>query len=302
MDIHGFSEDVFGFVWDRDGVKDTDVTQLMLPHAYISREKAAMEKEFVARRVRSVHYRNQPIKVIENLSNGIIKELAFCADKDFAVENFKIPREFPHYDTLCNFFSQIGATKELLFSKYLPSYLGFDDASDQYYNQYFFEIKKGKSLKRILSETSKTLIDYELLFKYWIKELLYAFRDLVYRCTYTVESPITLKNIYTSDYGIKIHLKNVKFAEQRDDNLSYHLHMESTFLRMFARLLIEMLTNRDDYVDFDNMEIDPQLKCILYECYHAKDKTDHLEQKRYEDNINDFIYKEKEKAHLKERE
>jgi hypothetical protein len=45
-------------------------------------------------------------------------------------------------------------------------------------------------------------------------------------------------------------------------------------LKMFAKLLIEMLTNRDDYTDFDNLDIDPEIKCILYECYHAKDKTD----------------------------
>ena len=66
--------------------------------------------------------------------SGIIKELAFCGDKDFPVENYKIPREFPFYEQLTHFFSQIGATKELLFSKYLPSYLGFDDLSDPRYN------------------------------------------------------------------------------------------------------------------------------------------------------------------------
>ena len=53
-------------------------------------------------------------------------------------------------------------------------------------------------------------------------------------------------------------------------------------LKMYAKLLIEMLTNREDFVDFDNLEIDPELKCILYECYHAKDKTDLREQNRYE--------------------
>jgi hypothetical protein len=45
-------------------------------------------------------------------------------------------------------------------------------------------------------------------------------------------------------------------------------------LRMYAKLLIEMLTNREDFIDFDNLEIDPEIKCILYECYKAKDKTD----------------------------
>jgi len=32
----------------------------------------------------------------------------------------------------------------------------------------------------------KSLINHESLFKYWAKELLYAFRDMTYRSTYTL--------------------------------------------------------------------------------------------------------------------
>ena len=42
---------------------------------------------------------------------------------------------------------------------------------------------------------------------------------------------------------------------------------------MYGKLLVEMLTNRAS-VDFEGLEIEPELKCILYECFHAKDKTD----------------------------
>ncbi len=65
---------------------------------------------------------------------------------------------------------------------------------------------------------------------------------------------------------------------------------------MYAKLLIELLTNREDFSEFDNLEIDPEIKCILYECYHAKDRTDTREQERYEQEINRFIHKETEKS------
>jgi hypothetical protein len=140
-DIHGYSEDVFGFVWDKILVDSSGnstgngLAQIKLPHTYIKQEKAALEKEFAHRRVRGVHYRKQAVKVLKvDSETGIIKEIAYCADKDFPVENYKIPKEFPHYEVLTQFFNQIGATKELLFSKYLPSYLGFDDLSDERYN------------------------------------------------------------------------------------------------------------------------------------------------------------------------
>lgn len=151
-DIKNYSEDVFGFVWDKIYRSYDLLSDIKLPHTYVRQEKAALEKEFNYKRVRQVHYRNKEIKVLKVYESGIIKELAYCADKDFPVENFKIPREFPHYDQLTHFFSQIGATKELLFSKYLPSYMGFDDLSDPKFNQYFFEIKKGRPLKLILQE------------------------------------------------------------------------------------------------------------------------------------------------------
>lgn len=114
----------------------------------------------------------------------------------------------------------------------------------------------------------------EPLFKYWAKELLYAFRDITYRSTYNLASDVTLKNLFVSDVGIKVYLKKVRFGEQRDDTLDYHLQIESQMLRMYAKVLVEMLTNREDYMEFDSLEIDPELKCLLYECYHARDKTD----------------------------
>jgi hypothetical protein len=136
------------------------------------------------------------------------------------------------------------------------------------------------------------LIGFDPLFRYWAKELLYAFRDLTYKSTYNLADDITLKNVFVSDTGIKIYLKKVKFGDLRDETLDYHLQIESQFLRMYAKLLIELLTNRDDYLDFDTLEIDPELKCILYECYHAKDKTDVREHDRYEAEINAFIQKD----------
>ena len=244
-----------------------------------------------------MHYRKQAVKVLSvDEDNGIIKEIAYCADKDFPVENFKIPKVFPYYEVLTQFFNQIGATKELLFSKYLPSYLGFDDVSDDSYNQYFFEIKRGRKLKGLLDEFGRTLLGFEPLFKYWAKELLYAFRDITYRSTYDLADEITLNNVYVSDVGIKLYLKKVVFGEQRDDTMEYHLQTEARMLRMYARCLTEMLTNREGAgpADFEALDIDPELKCILYEGYRAKEATEVKEQERYEQEISRYLQRESE--------
>ena len=259
----------------------------------VQQDKASLEREYNARRVRRVHYRKQPIKVLKRYQSGMIKQLAYCSDKGFPLECYLIPKVFEHYELLTQFFCQIGATKELLLSKYTASYLGFDDLTDPEYNQYFFEIKKGKPLKKLLSESGTTLMASSIpLFKYWAKELLYAFRDITYKSTYKLPKPISLKNVFVSDIGIKLYLKKIKFGEQRDDNLDYHMHVESQMLKMFAKLLIEMLTNRDDSDNLDRLEIDPELKCILYECLHAEEKTLKKEEERYHNEIRSYIEKE----------
>ena len=222
----------------------------------------------------------------------MIKQLAYCSDKGFPLECYLIPKVFDHYELLTQFFCQIGATKELLLSKYTPSYLGFDDLTDAEYNQYFFEIKRGKPLKKLMNELGKTLLSYIPLFKYWAKELLYAFRDITYKSTYKLTKPISLKNVYVSDIGIKIYLKKIKFGEQRDNNLDYHMHVESQMLKMYARLLIEMLTNREDADNLDRLEIEPELKCILYECLHAEEKTLKKEEERYHNETKSYIERE----------
>ena len=115
------------------------------------------------------------------------------------------------------------------------------------HNQYFFEIKRGNKLKTILNKTGKTLLNYESLFKFWAKELLYAFSDITYKSTFNIKKKISLKNVYVNDIGIKVYMKKIKFGDQRDDDLDYHMHVESQMLKMYAKLLIEMLTNKEDY-------------------------------------------------------
>lgn len=65
---------------------------------------------------------------------------------------------------------------------------------------------------------------------------------------------------------------------------------------MFANLLIEMLTNRpEDSASLEELDIDSELKCILYECLHAEDKTLKREEDRYHFETKKYIEKESSK-------
>ena len=143
------------------------------------------------------------------------------------------------------------------------------------YNLYFFDIKKGKPLKQLLVETGQVLYDDKQLFKFWAKELLYAFKDLTYRSTYTTKGDLSLKNVYISDLGIKVYLKKIKFGALRDENIQFHLSVEAKMLNNYAKILIEMLSSETESIIttlddiLNSLDVEPELKAILYECLHA---------------------------------
>lgn len=114
--------------------------------------------------------------------------------------------------------------------------------------------------------------------------------------------------MYISDLGIKIYLKKIKFGELRDETINYHLQIEAKMLRNYAMMLLQMLTNEQNHViggideQLGLLEIDPELKSILYECIHAQDKINQMEQEQYDNEVNEFILKEKIKRQKLEAE
>jgi len=141
-----------------------------------------------------------------------------------------------------------------------------------------------------MNAQGKNLLQYVPLFKFWAKELLYAFADMTYKSTFKLAKKISVKNMFVSEIGIKVYLKKIKFGDQKDDNLDYHLNIESQMCKMYAELLIELLTNQVNASEnLPKMDIDPELKCILYECLRAEEKTSKQEEDAYDAEIQRHI-------------
>jgi uncharacterized protein YuzB (UPF0349 family) len=65
--------------------------------------------------------------------------------------------------------------------------------------------------------------------------------------------------------------------------------VEGKMLHDYGKVLIEMLTNDSAERIANNfdailseLEIDPELKAIIYECVHARDRVMQKEQEKYE--------------------
>lgn len=101
-------------------------------------------------RVWKVHYRNQPVKVVESFPNGVVREVAFDTNKDFALDCVKVPRIIEDFEYMETLAYTMCALKQLQTSKYFVKFLGYNDLSDPNYNLYFLETRKGIPLSRLL--------------------------------------------------------------------------------------------------------------------------------------------------------
>ena len=116
--------------------------------------------------------------------------------------------------------------------------------------------------------------------KYWSKELLNAFTDLLHRCTHSLKQPTGLFNVFIEDSGIKLYFKGLVYGDIRPEYS--HEETEALYLVMFSKLMLELITDTPNFTDFPSLSIDLNLKCILEECGKAynryKDRRDEENQ------------------------
>lgn len=123
--FRSISEDTQAFVWDT--IYEINIHALKHPSHYLKEQSGAIRHEFSRKRVRKVHYRNQPVWTLKTYDDGIVKYLAYCSDKDFALEALQVPQDYSDFDKAQLLYNKIGAQSDLIFSKYFVNYLGFDD-------------------------------------------------------------------------------------------------------------------------------------------------------------------------------
>ena len=111
--------------------------------------------------------------------------------------------------------------------------------------------------------------------KYWSKEILNAFTDLLHTCTHPLKEPAALKNLFVEDNGIRPYFKGLVFGDIRAENS--HDETEAGYLVMFSKIMLELITNDANFCDFPSLNVDLSLKCILEECgkalYRYRDRT-----------------------------
>lgn len=130
--------------------------------------------------------------------------------------------------------------------------------------------------------------------KFWSKELLNAFTDLLHKCSHGLKHPAGLQNLFIEDSGIKLYFKGLIFSDIRPEYS--HEETEALYLVMFSKIMLELITENPDFSDYPNLAIDISLKCILEECSKAFDRYKYRRDEESQVEMNQKLAKEKNLA------
>lgn len=113
-----------------------------------------------------------------------------------------------------------------------------------------------------------------------------------------MDKDITAANVYIADFGIKVFFLNESYGNPKKPGIPNHLYYEAVLLRNFSKLITEIILHGES----SNLQLldevpllDPELKCILWECYRAVDRIHMSEEENYltPKMIKDFVLKKK---------
>ena len=189
-----------------------------------------------------VHFEVNLPEVLRTQFNGaVVIEKTFCADRGIPIETTKIDSNFFNQAFFQDLFFKCEALKELTLSSHFQKFLGFDDLSDPKYHYYFFEYVDIKSLFNLVNERKLVCNENSQLFHFVATEILNSVKDIVYHCTYSFKTLLSLDNVFFDTKNLRVLLRHVRFGERRRKILDSHAMLEAKMLFNFAIMLLELL-------------------------------------------------------------
>ena len=168
--------------------------------------------------------------------------MVYCSDRNIPINCYTIQNGYFDRKKLENFYFLCEASRELLLSKYYPNFLGYDETSNDENKFYFFEyIDGGEKLVNLYRGIETEKPETSFFFKYLCKEILCALRDLLYKCTYSFEFPITCDNIYYDKKNFRLYLDKITFGPKRKSIMESLQIIEAKLLYFYGMILLNIL-------------------------------------------------------------
>eukprot|EP00164_Ancoracysta_twista_P002743 GFYU01003650.1.p1 GENE.GFYU01003650.1~~GFYU01003650.1.p1 ORF type:complete len:512 (-),score=162.41 GFYU01003650.1:49-1584(-) len=268
-------EDIRTLFWDRVNKKTTESLQVKYnSHEFQRNCAGAIEKKCRDIRVKQIYYKDNVIRVMEELEHSARKTIAFDYDRGTEVEVLNVPRSGVPFQMLTEVYNELDAARQLELSPQYMSYLGCDDHSDPENMMFFTELIKGMSLSKILT-TLGPVNEHSSMALLWRHDILSGFKDILDQSTFTINKPITTSNIYVGEFGRRIYIKDVKWGLDRQECgkplKEINKDTEKQLLQYFSNILLEM--NSQEAEDKALHEVSPICNAVVRVCKmerHAK--------------------------------
>ena len=252
--INSIHDDIKKFLWDKisetmedkgnDFYEKLDIIYKS-PSEYQFKMQEKIQDEYEIIRVKGFNPKEN-LRLPENrikTFKKITKEEARCADRNIPIWVYKIPNTYYDKNILEAFYFQCEATRELLLSKYFQKFLGFDDISSNEFQFYFYEfISDGEKLIPFFESVDAEDLETSFFFRYIAKEILQAFRDLFYKCTYSFKFPITCENFYYDKNNFRLYFQNLTFGPRRKSIMDSPQILEAKMLYFYGLILLNLLS------------------------------------------------------------
>ena len=220
------------------------------PAEYQFRMQDKIQEEYEIIRVKGFNSKENlrlPENRIKN-TKKITKEEALCADRNIPIWVYRVPTTYYDKNILEEFFYHIEATRELLLSKYFQKFIGFDEISSYEFQYYFYEFISGaEKLVTFFKNVEQEELETSFFFRYIAKEILQAFRDLFYKCTYSFKFPITCENFYYDKNNFRLFFQGLFFGPKRKSIMDSPKILEAKMLYFYGLILLNLLSLKSEY-------------------------------------------------------
>ena len=252
--INSIHDDIQKFLWEKiydtmENKSDEFYEKLDItynnPAEYQFKMQDKIQEEYELIRVKGFNPKEN-MRLPENRKKTfkkISKEEALCADRNIPIWVYKVPTTYYNKEILEAFYFQCEATRELLLSKYFQKFIGFDEVSDYEFQYYFYEfISGGEKLVPFFKSIKQEKLETSYFFSYFAKEILQAFRDLFYKCTYSFKFPITCDNFYYDKNNFRLYFQGLTFGPRRKSIMDSPKILEAKMLYFYGLILLNLLS------------------------------------------------------------
>jgi len=146
---------------------------------------------------------------LKKSKDGLEVSLGYDVKTDNPAVVLQVPKVYHNPEKVEVILNTFAARKELVLSPFFLNYFGYNTKNHPFSNLFFSEYVPLRPLPAVMALAKYRLTYDTRLFIFWARQILMAFRDLLFCTRYAFKLPVMLKHIYLSESNTRFADKNL---------------------------------------------------------------------------------------------